>query len=107
MSVAHNLAGMFPPKDKQIWNDTLLWQAIPIHTIPEEMDYVLAMKSPCPLYEQTLDAYQQSPEIKSILKDNQSLIDHLEQYSGQTIQEICDVKTVYQALWVEKLKNFT
>lgn len=106
MSAAHNLAGMFPPSKEQVWNDSIMWQAIPIHTIPEKMDHILSMKRPCPLYDQTYYAYQQSPEIKLILKNNQSLVDYLEMHIGQKIQEICDVKSVYQALWVEQLKGF-
>lgn len=106
MSAAHNLAGMFPPENQQIWNDSLLWQAIPIHTIPQHLDYVLANKKPCPLYDQTYDEYEQSDQIKAILASNASLIQYLDQYVGQKIETICEVKTIYQALWVEQLKHF-
>lgn len=100
------LAGMFPPMNDQVWNNSLLWQAIPIHTIPEEMDHILSMDKPCPLYDQAYAEYQQSNEVLTILKNNKTLIKYLEQNSGQKIDTICQVKTIYQALWVENLKNF-
>lgn len=107
MSVSHNLAGMFPPINEQIWNKSLMWQAIPIHIVPEMIDHVLAMKRPCPLYDQAFSEYEQSPEIKLILKNNRSLIEYLNEHVGKKIQTILEVKTVYQTLWVEQLKNFT
>lgn len=106
MSAAHALAGMFPPTNAQIWNPSLLWQAIPIHTIPKEIDHILSMKRPCPLYDQAFSEYEQSPEISLMLKNNRSLIEYLETHLGRKISTICEIKTIYLVLWVEKLKNF-
>lgn len=91
MSIAHNLAGMFPPTKKQVWNESLMWSAVPIHTVPEDMDYVLAMKKPCPLYEHAYEKYKKSDEIKSILKKHKSLLEYLEENSGKKIRKICKV----------------
>lgn len=41
MSAAALLAGMFPPEGNQIWNDQLIWQPIPIHSVPNTQDKVL------------------------------------------------------------------
>lgn len=40
MSGASLLAGMFPPSSKQIWNKNLLWQPVPIHSLPRNLDNV-------------------------------------------------------------------
>uniref|UniRef100_A0A670JLI6 acid phosphatase n=1 Tax=Podarcis muralis TaxID=64176 RepID=A0A670JLI6_PODMU len=38
MSAEANLAGLFPPKGNQIWNKEILWQPIPVHTVPRSDD---------------------------------------------------------------------
>lgn len=40
MTASTFLAGAFPPKDKQIWNNDLMWIPIPIHSIPSNEDNV-------------------------------------------------------------------
>lgn len=105
MSIAHNLAGMFPPTKKQVWNESIMWSAVPIHTVPEDMDYVLAMKKPCPLYEHAYEKYKKSNEIQSILKKHKSLLEYLEENSGRKIRKICKVwKFDYLS---KRMKNYS
>jgi len=40
MSSETDLAGLFPPEGPQVWNDELMWQPVPVHTVSEESDYV-------------------------------------------------------------------
>jgi len=40
MSAYCNLAGLFPAQGSELWNDKLLWQPIPVHTVPKDTDYV-------------------------------------------------------------------
>jgi len=42
MSAAVNLAGLYAPSGDQKWNNKLgtLWQPIPIHSIPRDLDKV-------------------------------------------------------------------
>jgi len=40
MSAYCNLAGLFPAHGSEVWNENLLWQPIPVHTVPVESDYV-------------------------------------------------------------------
>jgi len=47
MSAYCNLAGMFPAQGSEVWNDKLLWQPIPVHTVPKDTDFV---SSKCHLY---------------------------------------------------------
>ena len=48
MSALSNLAGLFPPDSQQTWNTNLAWQPIPVHTVPQEEDYLLSSHAFCP-----------------------------------------------------------
>jgi hypothetical protein len=45
MSAYSNLAGFFPPNGSQIWNPKIVWQPIPVHTVPTNMDNVVIIIS--------------------------------------------------------------
>jgi lysosomal acid phosphatase len=47
MSAESNLAGLYPPV--AAWQPGLVWQPIPVHTIPEKMDNVSNIKKVCPI----------------------------------------------------------
>ena len=34
MSATTNLAGLYPPEGDEVWDDQLLWQPIPVYTVP-------------------------------------------------------------------------
>ena len=48
MSALSNLAGLFPPQGSQVWDEELAWQPIPVHTVPQDEDYLLSSHSHCP-----------------------------------------------------------
>ncbi|XP_031637767.1 lysosomal acid phosphatase-like [Contarinia nasturtii] len=99
-SVAHNMAGMFPPKENQKWNKKLgqIWHAVPIHTVPEAQDHILAMRKPCPLFSQELnDAFNSK---KASFDGNSSYINMLRENSGLNITNVCNVLDLYHTLWV-------
>lgn len=81
--------------------------AIPIHTVPGNMDYKLAMKGPCPRYKKAKTEYIQSDEIKSIFETNRTLLQYMELHAGKQFKTIRDIKEFYEILWIEHLKGFT
>lgn len=106
MSAAANMAGLFPPlSDNEIWNEDLLWQPIPIHTIPTDMDYALFGGKPCPLYDRTMEEYLKSREIVALSIKYERMFGYLQENSGMEISTFNDAKRLYNILWIEQLKN--
>lgn len=66
---------MYPPTGKSIWNKDLMWQPIPIHTVPEKQDAVLAMKKNCVAYNKEKLKLLQSKEYKQRLRQYQKLME--------------------------------
>uniref|UniRef100_A0A8D0KQT1 acid phosphatase n=1 Tax=Strix occidentalis caurina TaxID=311401 RepID=A0A8D0KQT1_STROC len=55
MSAQASLAGLYPPTQGQIWNPRILWQPIPVHTVPLSHDNLLYLPfSHCPKYNELL-----------------------------------------------------
>lgn len=104
-SAAHCLAGMFPPIPHKNWNKSLMWQAIPIHTTPRNLDHILAMERLCPLYKQAYDDYMQSSEVQSAIKRNSPRIQNIEQRMGMKFHSLVEMQETVQGLIVEQARN--
>lgn len=107
MSALSNLAGLFPPTTAQVWNSDMPWQPIPVHTIPEKLDHILAAKRPCPLYDFTLKEYKRSKEYRKLNKHYKSLYNYLTIHSGKKIDSFTAVNNLYNVLFIENLYNLT
>ena len=64
MSAMSNLAGLYPPKGNQIWNPSILWQPIPVHTKPKSEDNLLSTHAECPKFNYLFDEMMKSEEMK-------------------------------------------
>lgn len=106
MSAQCNLAGLYPPSGEQIWRPDLMWQPIPIHTIPLDDDYLLWPLASCPRHTQLFDQYMNSVEMKSIMQRHKSYIDFLQQKSGLKNMTLVDLALLYDTLFVQNLKGF-
>uniref|UniRef100_A0A146M4M1 acid phosphatase n=1 Tax=Lygus hesperus TaxID=30085 RepID=A0A146M4M1_LYGHE len=106
MSAESNLAGMFPMTPEERWGD-LNWQPVPIHTVPEPLDKLLAMKYPCKRYDYALHKFEKSPEYKNILKNLNELGNYLQKNSGMEFTDLTIFDYLYSTLLIEKLNNYT
>lgn len=107
MSASVCLAGMFPPTDEQIWNQNLTWKPVPIHSVPLEIDTVVHATVPCPRFDRAMKKYLISPEFTAIIENHQQLFKYLEEKTELQMDSLDTVEFIYNALWIENLKNKT
>ncbi|KAL4717776.1 hypothetical protein ACJJTC_000925 [Scirpophaga incertulas] len=106
MSAQANLAGLYPPKGTSIWNKALLWQPIPVHTVPEAEDELLSMNRPCPAYNTEHEKYIHSKTYRERLRKYQPLMDYLTAYTGFKVKNYADINRIYNVLFIENLYKF-
>lgn len=106
MSAQCNLAALFPPNGDQIWDNTLNWQPIPIHTVPLSGDYLVYQSIPCAKSDKEHDLYLESDEIKEKMKKYSELFKYIHDNSRVKIDKPGDFHLLYEALSVEHAQGY-
>ncbi|XP_014790422.1 prostatic acid phosphatase isoform X1 [Octopus bimaculoides] len=106
MSAYSNLAGFFYPSSQDIWNPDILWQPIPVHTVPRMDDNLLYMESNCPKYMKLYENFQKSKKFKELINDYKDVITLVSDKSGAT-GDIESVTSVYDNLFCKRAHNFS
>lgn len=108
MSAQANAAGLFVPTDDEKWNSEILWQPIPVHTMPKKLDYVLYSIVDCPKYAVLREAYlNESKEVQRIYTEHANIFTFLSQKTGANITTMYDVYKVHDTLSIEKRHNIS
>ncbi|KAJ9598464.1 hypothetical protein L9F63_010860, partial [Diploptera punctata] len=107
MSASCNLAGLYPPEKQQIWNNHIPWQPIPVHTMPEKDDEILAMKKFCPRYHEELELVKHSEEMQEYNEKHAELFEYVESNTGSRVRNADDLENIYDTLFIEDLYNLT
>jgi lysosomal acid phosphatase len=107
MSAYCNFAGLFPPQGDQIWDSTLPWQPIPVHTVPQNDDWVLLADNCCDKYKKLFEEAKHSDDMKKLDEENEELYKNLTQWTGTNITNIFDVGEIYDVLFIENLYNLS
>lgn len=100
MSAQVNLAGLYPPKGSQIWNEELLWQPIPVHTLPKKEDQILYMERPCPKYKRLYNETYKSDYFKKIDRDYAGFYQQVSNLTGWQIDDIHYFAQLQSVLYV-------
>jgi len=108
MSAQANLAGLYPPSGYMQWNPDLLWQPIPVHSVPIESDYLLENNhNACPKLIELRKEALESDFITSNLDKHRKLLQYLTLNSGRKINSVEEVDWLYDTLSIEQLYNKT
>lgn len=107
MSAEASLAGLYPPQPAQRWDSDLSWQPIPVHTMPEKEDYLIAMKKSCPKYDVLKDKLLKSKEFVDLNYKFRNLMNYVSKHSGSTIDSFEKLEYIYNTLFIESINNFS
>ncbi|KAL3280836.1 hypothetical protein HHI36_004067 [Cryptolaemus montrouzieri] len=106
-SATTDLSGLFPPKDDQIWDSTLPWQPIPVHTVAIETDGVIELEKPCPKFDYLSKKLANTGTYGKIEKNNKKLYEYLTNATGDHIHKLSQASHLYDTLFIESLYNYT
>ncbi|KAJ8916535.1 hypothetical protein NQ315_000177 [Exocentrus adspersus] len=95
------LAGLYPPKDADVWNSQLHWQPIPIHSVPETDDMILSQRVPCPRFKKMLDRHLTSRS------DQLHQVEYVANHTGKAIKSLDDVYKLYKLLRIVEENGLT
>lgn len=108
MSALSNLAGLYPaPAGEGVNAQLRHWQPIPVHTVPEAWDHVLAAKRPCPAYDYALKKYERSDAFVALVRRFRPLMRYLTEKTGRPVRSLTDVLNLNNTLFIETLYNRT
>ncbi|XP_016850163.2 prostatic acid phosphatase [Anolis carolinensis] len=111
MSAQANLAGLFPPVGKQIWNNKLLWQPIPVHTMPQSQEKLLSYPSrTCKRFLVLLKETMAAKEVLGKVKPKMKFIGKMAAKMGFDTKSVLDFTNhklwnAYDALIVQQIHS--
>lgn len=86
MSCLLVLAGLYPPKGTEIWNEHLNWQPVSYNYNPAGKDYLLGDPlHDCPKYKKLYYDYLSSNEALKLMEEKKELYDYLSLHSGLNV----------------------
>ncbi|XP_041054374.1 lysosomal acid phosphatase-like isoform X2 [Carcharodon carcharias] len=107
MSAQSDLAGLYPPREYQIFKPDLNWQPIPVHTVPAEDEKFLKFPIPnCPRFDKLLEESMNSKTVQDKVKENQALLDMVSERTKSKVT-FQNVWKLYDTLLCEKIHNFS
>lgn len=105
MSALCNAAGLFSPSNEQLWEKSINWQPVPVHTVPLNEDYLVYQSIPCDRIDQLYDKYMESNETKALLDKHSELREYIRKHSGSSIEAMVDFFQFYDAFHIQYLRG--
>ncbi|XP_061539306.1 lysosomal acid phosphatase isoform X2 [Phycodurus eques] len=106
MSAEANLAGLYPPNGEQVFSPNIKWQPIPVHTVPQSEERLLAFpQRDCPRFEELMKETEQTEEFINITAANKDIMELVRNKTGLKTTTVDSVWSVYDTLFCESHHN--
>lgn len=104
-SAQATLAGLFPPHGQQMWNKDILWQPIPVHTVPSDLDHVLIKGQPCDRKDYVQMKLENSTAYTEVFEQYKPIIDAMRNFSGLPLRTLSEIKVFQNTLSIQVAKG--
>ncbi|KAK5649381.1 hypothetical protein RI129_000410 [Pyrocoelia pectoralis] len=102
------LAGVFPPSEKDKWNDKLNWIPIPFTYDKQGTDYDMTKAYVfCPVYQRELQRVFETDEVKAVIKGYNKTFELAIKKTGKMYTTLGDVFLLHQLIHIEQTMNVT
>ncbi|KAJ8668934.1 hypothetical protein QAD02_000193 [Eretmocerus hayati] len=100
------LAGLYPPKGLQRWNNEIDWQPIPTIYETDENDWLMIPEE-CPEYLRELERVRSLPEVVAKLESFREFLNSLTELTQKNATSPVDMYNLYHILTAEAMMNLT
>ncbi|KAM4537949.1 lysosomal acid phosphatase-like [Fundulus diaphanus] len=108
MSAEANLAGLYPPKGRQMFRPGLKWQPIPVHTVPQSEERLLSFPlGDCPRYKQLMNETEHTAEFLNVTTAYRDFMELLKSKTALKNVSVKTVWSVYDTLFCESCHNMS
>ncbi|XP_065051939.1 lysosomal acid phosphatase-like isoform X2 [Rhopilema esculentum] len=108
MSAESQMAGLYPPRDWQVWNKNISWQPIPVHTVPGDKDPLLRpWDAICPRLSELKREKKQNKEYIVMEEYQKGFLEKLEKNTGLSALDLTSIWSIRDTLFVEKSHNLS
>ncbi|CAG9762420.1 unnamed protein product [Ceutorhynchus assimilis] len=105
MSLELVLAGLFPPRAEDLFEDSIFWQPVPFNYLPKDKDKVL-LGVLCPKYLEIYEEISKSEEILQKFAANSEAFAYISAHSGLNATRFSDIYNLYFGLSTEEEWGF-
>nr|CAD7266968.1 unnamed protein product [Timema shepardi] len=104
MSAQLVLAGLYPARGTQVWNPSLDWQPIPVHSTNPGQDNLIRMDAPCPAYSKEYELAINSSVIQNFTQEHADVFRTLNE-QGWPATRIDQIQGVYDSFKIEERRG--
>ncbi|XP_026764197.2 lysosomal acid phosphatase-like [Galleria mellonella] len=99
MSAYTFLAGLYPPTERQMWHPEMSWQPIPVHSLPRQLDNVVAATKSCKLWSAMYNEVKAEVDAQPKFSE---LFDYLTKHTNQSMRSVLNVDFLYSSLLIQR-----